>query len=70
MKIGVAAVPSDQVALLPVISVIIYGQNEIQKNGNILLHTGAQVSLIHFDTAESLALKGKDTSVTIAKVGG
>jgi len=29
-----------------------------------------KVSLIHFDTAESLALKGKDTYVTIAKVGG
>ena len=70
VKIGVAAVPSDQGALLPVMSAIIYGQNEIQKNGNILLDTGAQVSLIRFDTAESLGLKGRDTSVTIAKVGG
>ena len=51
-------------------SAIIYSQNEIQKNGNILLDTGAQVSLIRFDTAESLGLKGRDTSVTIAKVGG
>lgn len=70
VKIGVAAVPSDQVALLLVMSAIIYGQNEIQQNGNILLDTGAQVTLICFDTAESLGLKGKDTSVTIAKVGG
>ena len=29
-----------------------------------------EVSLIRFDTAESLGLKGKDTSVTIANVGG
>lgn len=55
---------------LPVMSAIIHGQNGIQKNGNNLLDTGAQVSLIPSDIAELLGLKGRDTSVTIAKVGG
>ena len=51
-------------------SAFIHGQNGIQKKGNILLDTGAQVSLIRSDVAELLGLKGRDTSVTIAKVGG
>lgn len=70
IRIGMAAVAAGQGALLPVMSAIIYGQNGIQKNGNILLDSGAQVSLIRSDTAELLGLKGRDTSVTIAKVGG
>ena len=68
--IGVAAVAAGQGVLLPVISAIICGQNGVQKNGNVLLDTGAQVSLIRNDTALMLGLKGKDTSVTITKIGG
>lgn len=56
-----AAIAAGQGALLPVMSAIIYGQNGIQKNGNILLDSGAQVSLIRSDTAELLGLKGRDT---------
>ncbi|XP_022777780.1 uncharacterized protein LOC111319232 [Stylophora pistillata] len=70
IRIGMAAVTAGQGALLPVMSAIIYGLNGIQKNGNILRDTGAQVSLIRSDTAELLGLKGRDTSVTIARVGG
>ena len=51
-------------------SASIFSHNEMQKNGNILLDSGAQISLIRSDTAELLGLKGRYTSVTIAKVGG
>lgn len=70
IRLGVAAVAAGKGALLPVMSAIIHGQNGIHKKGNILLDTGAQVSLIWSDIAELLGLKGRDTSVTIAKVGG
>ena len=69
-KIGVAAVTAGEGVLLPVMAAIIYGQNGIQKYGNVLLDTGAQVSLIRSDTAELLGLKGRDISVAITKVGG
>ena len=69
-KIGVAAVAAGEGVLLPVMAANIYGQNGIQKHGNVLLDTGAQVSLIRSDTAELLGLKGRDISVTITKVGG
>jgi len=42
----------------------------MQKQGNILLDSGAQISLIRNETAASLGLKGRDTSITIRKVGG
>ena len=70
IRLGVAAVAAGKEALHPVISAIIHGQNGIQRKGNILLDTGAQVSLIRSDIAELLKLKGRDTSVTISKVGG
>ncbi|XP_068745150.1 uncharacterized protein [Montipora capricornis] len=70
IRAGIAAFTENQEALLPVISANICGQNGVYKRGNILLDTGAQVSLIRNDTAEVLGLKGKDTSVTITKVGG
>ena len=70
IRLGVAAFAAGKGALLPVMSAIIHGQNGIQKKGDILLDTGAQVSLIRSDSAELLGLKGRDTSVTIAKVGG
>ena len=58
IRLGVAAVAAGKGALLPVISAIIHGQD------------GAQVSLIRSDIAEILELRGRDTSVTISKVGG
>ena len=70
IRAGIAAFTEGQGALLPVISANLCGQNGIYKRGNILLDTGAQISLIRNDTAELLGLKGKDTSVTITKVGG
>ena len=43
IRLGVAAVAAGKGALLPVTSANIHGQNGIQKKGNILLDTGAQV---------------------------
>ncbi|PFX31032.1 hypothetical protein AWC38_SpisGene4124 [Stylophora pistillata] len=69
-RAGIAAFTEGQGALLPVISANLCGQNGVFKRGNILIATGAQISLIRNDTAEVLGLKGRDTSVTITKVGG
>ena len=69
-NIGVASLSSKYEAILPVVTVKIHGQNGLQKNSNALLDSGAQVSLIRESTAAQLGLQGKDTSVTITKVGG
>ena len=56
--------------MLPAITVKISGKNNRHKQGNILLDSGAQISLIRTSTAKNLDLKGKDVSITIIKVGG
>lgn len=56
--------------MLPVIYANICGPNGLYKRGNVLLDSGAQISLIRRETADSLGLKGKDISVSIIKVGG
>ncbi|CAB4032137.1 PREDICTED: uncharacterized protein LOC107346959, partial [Paramuricea clavata] len=48
----------------------IFGSNNLRKRGNVLFDSGAQVSLIRQETADSIGLKGKKISVTITKVGG
>ena len=53
-----------------VVIATLQGQDGMQKQGNILLDSGAQISLIRDETAVSLGLKGKNTSITIKKVGG
>ena len=70
VKIGVATTASPNEAILPVLSANIGSANDLFKCGNILLDSGAQISLIRQDTAETLGLKGKDVSITITKVGG
>ena len=70
VKVSVTSLASQREALLPVLRVNIYGQNGFQKQGNVLLDSGAQVSLVREETATMLGLKGKDMSVTITKVGG
>jgi len=70
VKIGVATTASPSEAILPVLSANIGSANGLFKCGNVLLDSGAQVSLIRQDTAETLGLKGKDVSITITKVGG
>ena len=70
VNIAVASLSNPHDTLLPVITCTIYGQNGFQKQVNTLLDSGAQVSLIREETATTLGLKGKDTAVTITKVGG
>ena len=70
IRIAMASSAETHSALLPIITANIHGQDGVQKRGNVLFDTGAQVSLIKNETASTLGLKGKDTSVTITKVGG
>ena len=48
----------------------ICGQNGLQKQANVLLDTGAQISLIRNDIADLLGLVRKYTHITVTKVGG
>ncbi|XP_068747415.1 uncharacterized protein [Montipora capricornis] len=70
VRISVATTASPTEAILPVLSANIGNANGLFKFGNVLLDSGAQVSLIRQETAETLGLKGKDVSITITKVGG
>lgn len=65
--VGITCVASKQ-AILPVITVEIMGANK-ERSGNLLLDTGAQISLIRQAVADELRLKGKQTTITITKVG-
>ena len=70
VRVTLASEANQRNALLPVIAASIRGANGLYKRGNILLDSGAQISLIRSQTAESLGLKGNDISVNIVKVGG
>ena len=70
VKISVATSGNMKEAILPVLSVNIGSANGLFKCGNVLLESGAQVSLIRQETADTLGLKGKDVSETVTKVGG
>ena len=69
-QVGVAMTVYEREAILPIISANISNSDGYYKRANVLLDSGAQVSLIRQDTAELLGLKGQCVSVTIAKVGG
>ena len=69
-NISLASVTSERDSMLPVIAACICGPNGLYKRGNVLLDSGAQISLIKSETAENLGLKGRDVSVNIVKVGG
>lgn len=56
--------------MLPVITANLCGSNGVYTTGNILFDTGAQISLIRRETADSLHLRGQDITVNIVKVGG
>ena len=56
--------------MLPIVLAEILGTERANKQGNVLLDSGAQISLICLSVAEELRLKGKDVTITIAKVGG
>ena len=64
-----ASAVSNRGAVLPVVSVDILAANG-NKRVNVLLDSGAQISLIRLSLAEEMNLKGKDVTVIIGKVGG
>ena len=68
--VSLASVNSQKDSLLPVITANLGGLNGLYKRGNVLLDSGAQISLIRTETADILGLKGRDVSVNIVKVGG
>lgn len=45
-------------ALLPIVTANIYGQDGIQKRGNVVFDAGTQISLIRNDSSSTLGLKG------------
>ena len=47
----------------------VLGANGLKRKGNVLLDSGAQISLIKTSVAKDLKLKGKDVVVTLIKVG-
>ena len=68
-SVGVASVKSGE-ALLPIIQAELLGSQNFRVLGNVLLDTGAQISLIKTSVAENLKLQGQDVTITIHKVGG
>ena len=70
VNVGIASLSGKQGSMLPVIAANIFGSDNIQKRGNVLFDSGAQISLIRQETADCLGLRGKGISVTITKVGG
>ena len=69
-QVGVASVSNNKEFMLPVIQSEVLGQEGNRRKANVLLDSGAQVSLIRNSVAKGLKLKGKDADVTITKVGG
>lgn len=56
--------------MLPIVLAEILGTDRASKQGNVLLDSGMQISLIRSSAAEELRLKGKHVTITIAKVRG
>ena len=69
VNIGVASLHENEEVILPVTSADIFGCNILRKRGNVLFDSGAQISLIRQETADSLGIREKETLVTITKVG-
>ena len=65
----VSSVVASGETMLPIIQAEILGPHNIKKQANMLLDTGAQISLIRTSVAEELGLKGKNVTITMAKVG-
>ena len=58
---------TDKAAILPIVQANVLGANGLKRKGNVLLDSGAQISLIKTSVAKYL--KGKDVVVTLIKVG-
>lgn len=69
-KAGVSAVQDNSATLLPITTGIIKGKGGVKKEANVFFDSGAQISMIRDELAESLELEGKQTTIYITKVGG
>ena len=70
VRASILSITESSEALLPLISASIGGRNGLYKQANVLLDSGAQISLIPLETPAILGLEGKSVSVTITKVSG
>lgn len=68
--VAISSVTNDREAMLPIVLAEILGIDRASKQGNVLLDSGVQISVIRSSVAEELRLKGKDVTITIAKVAG
>ena len=66
---GVASVAENKETLLPTVFVDILGPHKTDQ-ANVLLDSGAQISLIRLSVAENLELRGNNVVVNLTKVGG
>ena len=57
-------------ALLPVVTAFVVRKNGKREEANILIDSGAQISLVRNDVAQRLKLDGKDITITMTTVGG
>jgi hypothetical protein len=65
----IGAFTAEKAAMLPIVQANVLGSNGLRKRGNVLLDSGAQISLIKTSVAKDLKLKGKDVVVNLIKVG-
>ena len=70
VQIGVATAIDENEAVLPIISANLSNSSGFFKRANVLLDSGAQISLIRQDTAAILGLQGQNVTVSITKIGG
>ena len=54
--------------LLPVVAAFVVGRNGKREEANILMDSGAQISLVRDDVARRLKLEGKDVAVTMEEL--
>ena len=57
-------------AILPVVTGFVVGKNWKREEANILMDSGAQISLVRNDVAQRLRLDGKDVTITMTTVRG
>ncbi|XP_071509125.1 uncharacterized protein [Diadema antillarum] len=68
-QVGVATVGNKE-AILPILKAEFIKSKTESRVGNVLLDSGAQISMIRQGFADELDLKGTKTTITITKVGG
>ena len=65
-----ASVMKTKDAILPVVTAFVVGKIGKREEANILMDSGAQISLVRNDVSQRLRLGGKDVTITMTTVGG